>query len=451
MQDQIGIIVVGAGIAGMAAALELARAGLKVAIVEARDRVGGRVFTKRDSVANAPVELGAEFIHGRPPEIMDCLRELHVDPIPSSGEDWCEKEGQVTPCELFSDVDALLEKMDDQGPDESFVDFIEHCCPEASKETKDRARRYITGFHAADPAKISVHSLVRGLRADERIDGERTFRIPGGYAVLINYFQEQLGTAGVHIHLNTIVQNVRWKSGEAVVDCHTDDGHRSYAARQALLTLPLGVLQASPEELGAVRFVPDLPASKHRAAANLAMGKVMRVTLRFRERFWDSLHPSGSETLANMRFLFSQQNWFPTWWTMLPERNPMITGWAPFHCAEELSGQDPTVILSAACEALRVLFKMDAQRIEDLIESASYHDWQTDLFSRGAYSYVKVGGDSAQAELAAPVKGTLFFAGEATDVSGYQGTVHGAMASGHRAAQEILDSRREPAKRECSL
>jgi monoamine oxidase len=84
---------------------------------------------------------------------------------------------------------------------------------------------------------------------------------------------------------------------------------------------------------------------------------------------------------------------------------------------------------------------MGEQQIEDLTESAAYHDWQTDPFARGAYSYVKAGGDSAQAGLAAPLEQTLFFAGEATDVSGYHGTVHGAIASGHRAAQEILDSR----------
>jgi monoamine oxidase len=441
MQEKADVVVVGAGVAGMAAALEIARAGLRVAIVEARDRLGGRVFTKRDSVTQAPIELGAEFIHGRPPEIMDRLRELQIDPIPSRGEDWCEKDGRLIPCDLFADVDALLEKMNDREPDESFLEFIERRCPEAGNETKDRARRYITGFHAADPALISVHSLVRGLRADERIEGEHTFRIPGGYAVLINYFQKQLGTAAVPIHLNTIVQNVRWKLNEAVLDCHTDEGLRSYSARQALLTLPLGVLQAGPEEPGAVRFVPDLPASKQRALAKLAMGKVMRVTLRFRERFWDNLRPDGSRTLAEMRFLFSQQNWFPTWWTTLPQRNPLLTGWAPFHCAEELSGQDPTLILSSAYEALRRLFQVGEQQIEDVTESAAYHDWQTDPFSRGAYSYVKAGGDTAQADLAAPLQGTLFFAGEATDVTGYHGTVHGAIASSHRAAQEILSSR----------
>lgn len=441
MQENADVVVVGAGVAGMMAAADLAGAGLKVLLLEARDRVGGRVFTRRDPVGNIPVELGAEFIHGRPPEIMGILRELRVNPIASDGDDWCEKNGQLIPCDLFSDVDSLLEKMDDEGPDESFLDFVARCCPEASQETKDRACRYITGFHAADPAKISVHSLVRGSRADQRIDGEQTFRIPGAYAVLIDFFQRQLRAAAIAVHLNTVVQNVRWTGGDVALECHTDAGHCVYRARKALLTLPLGVLQAQPDETGAVRFCPELPASKQQALAHLAVGKVLRLTLRFRERFWEQFRPNGAKTLANMRFLFSQQNWFPTWWTTLPERNPMITGWAPFHCAEQLSGQDPTLIFSSACETLRILFRLPEQQIEDLTETAAYHDWQTDPFSRGAYSYVKAGGDSAQSDLAAPLEQTLFFAGEATDVSGYHGTVHGAIASARRAAQEILQSR----------
>ncbi len=440
MQEKVDVAIVGAGVAGMAAALELGRRGLKVVILEARDRVGGRVFTRRDPVANAPVELGAEFIHGRPPEIFNLLQELRINPIASRGDDWCEQEGQLKPCDLFSDLDDLLEKMDDQGQDESFLDFVERCCPGAKEDTKDRARRYITGFHAADPAQISVHSLVRGLKADERIGGEQAFRIPGGYAVLIDFYQKQIAAAAIRVDLNTVVQNIRWKPGEVVLACHSDDGPRVYSARTGLVTLPLGVLQAKPGALGSVCFEPDLPVRKQKALTKLAMGKVMRITLRFRERFWDKLRPSGSKTLANMRYLFSRQEWFPTWWTTVPEKVPMITGWAPFHCAEYLAQQDATLVFSSACETLRVLLKMAEQEVEDLAESAAYHDWQNDPFCRGAYSYVMVGGDSAHADLAGPLEQTLFFAGEATEVSGYHGTVHGAIASGHRAAGEILRS-----------
>lgn len=117
-----------------------------------------------------------------------------------------------------------------------------------------------------------------------------------------------------------------------------------------------------------------------------------------------------------------------------------MVGWAPFHCAEQLSKGDDYLVFSSACERLRSIFNLREQEVESLVESVSWHDWQKDPFARGAYSYVKVGGDSAQADLGAPLENRLFFAGEATDVSGFQGTVHGAIASARRAVKEIVDS-----------
>jgi monoamine oxidase len=277
------------------------------------------------------------------------------------------------------------------------------------------------------------------MRADEKIEGDRAFRIPGGYTRLIDLFGKRLSTAGVPVHLNTVVREVRWSDRKVTVNCHTDEGHKYFSAPRVLLTVPLGVLQLPPDDPGALHFIPDLPQSKKGALSRLAMGKAMRVTLQFRERFWERVEPMGSKTLGEMRFLFSRRKWFPTWWTVMPERRPLITGWAPFHDAEELSGHDAAMIFSSACQTLGGLLHLGEQQVEDLVESAAFHDWQTDPFSRGAYSYVKVGGDSAQADLATPVDHTLFFAGEAADVSGYHGTVHGAIASGRHAAQRILD------------
>lgn len=439
MTDDFEVIIVGAGIAGLASALDLAHAGLRVAILEARDRIGGRIYTKRDPVTNAPIELGAEFIHGKAPEILDVLKQLNLGPVPVSGEDWCFENGELSRCDLFSDLDQVLERMSDQGPDESFLEFVQRCCSDLSEKTREQALAYIEGFHAADPALISVHSLTRGLRADEKIEGDRAFRPPGGYETLLNYFRNSLQASGVPILLNTVVQQIHWGSEGIEISAHTDDGHKSFSAPRVLITIPLGVLQTAPEQPGGMRFIPDLPDTKKNALAHLAMGKVMHVTLRFRHRFWEELRPGNrSKTLSGMRFLFSQEAWFPTWWTTLPERLPIIIGWAPFHWAAELSEADESLVFSSACERLRSLLHMGEQEIEQLVESASWHDWMNDPFTRGAYSYVKVGGDSAQADLAAPVGTKLFFAGEATDTSGYPGTVHGAIASGKRAAKEII-------------
>ena len=121
------------------------------------------------------------------------------------------------------------------------------------------------------------------------------------------------------------------------------------------------------------------------------------------------------------------------------ERLPIITGWAPFRCAERLSGKTRSFVVDRSLRTLGRLLNIGVDEITQLLEAAYFHDWQSDPFSRGAYSYGTVGADGAQQALASPIENILFFAGEATDTTGHNGTVHGAIASGHRAAKEILD------------
>jgi monoamine oxidase len=446
MSQNPDVIILGAGAAGLSAAVELSRAGLAVRIVEARNRIGGRIFTQRDPVCDAPIELGAEFIHGKPPEIWNLLQRNHLDATEVDGDVWCLREGKLSACNFFSEVDQLLEQMDDRAPDQSFLEFLQHCCPKSNslptQATKDWALSYVTGFHAADPAQISVHSLVKGLRADEKIEGSRAFRIRSqGYDALLEIFRRELRAANISGQLDTVATAIRWQPGNVELSARNHSGTITMTAPRVLITLPLSILQASPEEPGALRFFPDLPPQKQAALSKLAMGKVIRVTLRFEQRFWDDLcppHSAESKSLANMSFLLSHQDWFPTWWTTMPEQLPIITGWAPFRCAERLSGQSTDFVIEQSLHSLSCLLKRSKSELESLLAHAYWHDWQVDPFSRGAYSYVKAGGDGAQHALAAPVDDTLFFAGEATDTSGHNGTVHGAMATGYRAAKQVL-------------
>ncbi len=169
------VIVVGAGAAGLAAAVDLARAGVSVTILEARNRAGGRMFTQRDPVCKAPIEFGSEFIHGLPPEIWEPLqaRNLKIEEV--SGEPRCFQKGRLCSCDFFSEVDDILKKMDDRSPDESFLSFLKRCCDPKNdpkkQEAYERALAYVTGFNAADPDRVGVHWLVKGMRAEEQIEG----------------------------------------------------------------------------------------------------------------------------------------------------------------------------------------------------------------------------------------------------------------------------------------
>jgi len=447
MARKIDVIVVGAGVAGLAAAVELSRSGLSVTILEARDRIGGRVFTQRHPTSQAPVELGAEFIHGLPPETWNILQEHNVSVKEVSGDAWCFRDGRLSECDFFSQVEEILEQMDDTSPDESFLAFLERCCPESQSDSREReARRralsYVIGFNAADPNRVGVHWLVQGMRAEQQIEGDRAFRARHGYEDLIGIYRRQLAENKIGLELETVVNSVQWHAGSAHISAHKATSNLMFAAPRALITLPLGVLQIPQESGDAVVFTPPLPQAKLDALAKLDMGKVIRVTLCFRERFWQNISVPGDsrKTLSNMGFLFSDDEWFPTWWTTMPEKRPIITGWAPFKCAERLSGKSHSFVIERSLQSLAHPLNMRTENLSQLLEAAYFHDWQSDRFSRGAYSYGTVGSDGVQETLARPIENTLFFAGEATDAHGHNGTVHGAIASGRRAAQEILRS-----------
>ncbi len=437
------VIVVGAGAAGLAAAVELARAGVSVTILEARDRVGGRMFTQRDPVCQAPIEFGAEFIHGLPAEIWEPLQARNVKIEEVSGEPWCFQKGRLSSCDFFSEIDDILKKMDDHSPDESFLSFLKRCCDPKNdpkkQEAYERALAYVTGFNAADPERVGVHWLVQEMRAEEQIEGDRAFRAANGYQDLLDIFCGELASAGAHIQTEIVVDSVRWSQGHAEIEAHRAGESQKFEAERVLVTIPLGVMKAIAGDEGAVRFDPALPRTKLDALTKLEMGKVIRVTLRFKNRFWDTIPGPGKErkTLSDMGFLFSDDEWLPTWWTTMPRKLPIITGWAPFRCAERLSGQSQSFVVNRCLQTLSKLLNIGIDQMTTLLGAAYFHDWQNDPFSRGAYSYGAVGSDGAQEALGRPIENTLFFAGEATDTTGNNGTVHGAIASGRRAAKEI--------------
>jgi monoamine oxidase len=443
MSSDPAVIVIGAGVAGLAAACQLGHAGIAVHILEARDRIGGRVFTHLDPGCDYPIELGAEFIHGKPPEILELLRKAKTEITEVQGEAWCAEDDRLSPCGFWDEVDQILQKMDDSKPDESFAAFLDRCYrspnTQAQKRAKQRAQGYVSGFNAADPALVGVHWLLKEMQAEEKIEGARAFRCRNGYKDLLDVFQQEIKNYKITVHTETVVQQVRWKAGSVKVDIRDQKSESSLEAPRVLITLPLSLLKAAVGQPGVVQFIPELP--KKDALGKLEMGKVIRVTLRFRERFWDSIKPASARgSLSNMSFLFGQDDWFPTWWTANPAKSPIITGWAPFRSAERLSGKSHSFVVERSLQTLSTLLRVSKSELEKILEDALVHDWQADPFSLGAYSYGKVGANEAQQVLAEPVQDTLYFAGEATDTTGNNGTVYGAITSGYRAAKQILDA-----------
>ena len=438
------VLVLGAGAAGLAAAQELSQAGLRVIVIEARDRVGGRIFTQRVPGHPLPIELGAEFIHGRPPESFALVEQAGLLVYEINGERWLAQGRQLAPSDaLWKQTNQLLTQMAAAGDsDRSFQTFLARFQSDpAWRDAAAMAASYVEGFDAADISTVSVQALLHEQRAAAASDGDRAFRIAQGYDQLVAALAANCDPSRVSIHLGMIARRVIWQRGH--VEIHTEGvdvpGH-SFHARQAVITLPLGVLQAPLDARGSVQFDPTL-ADHADAARQLAMGQVVKVTLRFRERFWEHERlPLASESMdpRQVSYVYRRGAALPAWWTAYPAIAPQLTGWAGGPPAARLVNQPEQVIVDQVLDALADALGLPRGRIEEVLVGAHIHNWHADPFARGAYSYVTVSGMEAVRALAAPVEDTLFFAGEATNSDGHTGTVHGAIATGRRAAREIL-------------
>jgi monoamine oxidase len=242
-----------------------------------------------------------------------------------------------------------------------------------------------------------------------------------------------------------VVTEVRWGREGAEVITRRYGREKSFRARAAVITLPLGVLKQSAAERGAVRFIPPLN-DKKAAIQGLEVGNAFRIAIRFRKRFWEDLTLSakgGPVNLEDLGFLHSQDEAVPTWWTQLPIRTPVLVGWAGGPKADALCAAGEDDALEAALVSLARITRVERGALEELVKGVYFHNWSKDPFARGAYSYVPVDGLQSQRRLAAPVENVLFFAGEATNTEGHLGTVHGAFATGRRAAREVMAVLRE--------
>jgi monoamine oxidase len=415
-------IIIGGGIAGLVAAHHLTQAGLHVTLLEARDRLGGRIYT--ESTGEFPVELGAEFVHGRPDEILAIAAEGATPIVPVQGNFRRKINGEWADAgHLLERIDRLFAKLPAKEPDESFQYYLDRSGED--DEVKLHAQQYVEGFHAADPSVVSARSLRRDSEAEEAIKGDRQYRIATGYESLVQTVAERIDRTRCDILMNTAVHEIAWRPGQVIVRA----GLTEYLAQRAIITLPLGVLKS-----GSVAFSPALPA-KQNAMSFLEMGPVVRVSLCFQEKFWER-----DPKMADLSFLFTNDPQFPTWWATNPLPYPVLTGWAAGPHAAVHAGCSTDDIVLSAVQTLARIMRIPQPEIRRQMTASFVHDWQVDPFSRGAYSYTAVGGMDAAQALAAPVDGTLFFAGEATNVDGYTGTVHGAIATGMRAAKELLES-----------
>lgn len=412
--DTRSVLVVGAGMAGLSAARSLADAGWPVRIVEARDRVGGRIRTDRDW--GAPLEMGASWIHGTADNpLMELAQRAQAELVPTDYYGWAKLA-----------VDPKLAPLDyDPTPWRAFVERARYRVYGGSLGAAVNAAADEEGLSTAERAELAFY-LTTEIADEFAADADQLSAITfdeGDYSggdqdAVVNGYDAlpKLLADGLRIELNTPVTAIAQRDDAVVVRA----GDRSFQAPAAIVTVPLGVLKA-----GAIAFDPPLPARHSRAIAALGFGALSKSFFRFDRRGW---------TVDNAFYLYlaaDGADW-AQWFTMPAAAGPIVLAFNAGDRARAVEASSPRDLTASALPIARRLFG-DASPVD-----VKTSNWTADPYARGAYSFHAPGsGLDDRRRLQQPIGDRLYLAGEAVGVNN-PATVHGAFASGRHAAEELM-------------
>jgi monoamine oxidase len=416
------IVIVGAGPAGLMAARDLARAGRRVSLLEARARCGGRIDQLPVAQFGYAAERGAEFVHGEAPVTRALLREAGLSLRIIDGTQW-SFDGETLAHEGREDPrDAELHAaLADLKEDLTVADFLRrHFAGERYSRMRRSIERMVEGYDAADPERASILAL----REEWMGSGEHPqARIVGGYAGLVAFLQSECRKHGVTFRFAHVVTAI--EEGTDALSVRSAAGDVD-ACDRVILTVPLPLLKDIA-----------LPASARKAAAaaaDIGFGNVIKLLLRFKTSWWSDRRPD----LADATFLLSEQI-IPVWWTQYPERHPVLTGWFGGPRTATLAHLNSSQLIEAGLASLASMFGLPRNELAGDVVAAEAANWAHDRFARGAYSWATPQTRAAQAILAGG-DGRVLFSGEALYRGRDMGTVEAALASGAETAAKILQA-----------
>ncbi|CAD6266086.1 unnamed protein product [Miscanthus lutarioriparius] len=436
-QGAAAILVVGAGLAGLAAARQLLRFGLRVLVLEGRARPGGRVYTARLGEDNAAVELGGSVITG-----------IHANPLGVLARQLGLPLHKVRDrCPLYYPDGRTVETRLDRSIDLVFNTLLDHatrlreCLNEAAErislgEAIEKLRRlyhvartddermvldwHFANLEFSNAGCLSELSLAHWDQDDPyEMGGDHCFLAGGNYR-LIHALSD-----GVPVLYEKKVSRI--EHGGDGVSVTVEEG-QIFQADMVLCTVPLGVLKS-----GSVVFDPELPEEKLGAIKRLGFGLLNKVAMVFPHVFWDE----DIDTFGCLNKESSKRGEFFLFYSYhTVSGGAVLIALVAGEAALEFEKVDPVVSLHRVLGILKGIYGPKGVSVPDPVQSVCTR-WGSDPFCSGSYSHIRVGSSGADYDiLAESVNDRLFFAGEATNRA-YPATMHGALLSGLREASKI--------------
>ena len=424
--SQERILVVGAGFAGLKAAKDLHEEGYDVTVLEARNRVGGRIYTDRST--GIAFDMGASWIHGLNNNPITALANQIGAPLSSKTQydNFKEYDYDGTPNPLTAEQDEEFERWMNQTSKRAFnkrekVSFktkIEEAWNDGDFDYLDNRRQldylvnvYLEHEFAADVSTLSAQSWWEG---EDLTGGDKVF--PNGYDQLTNHLAQSLD-----IRLNTVVTDVAYNSSGVTIT--TSNG--TFSGDRAVITLPIGVLKS-----GDVSFTPQLPNAKRNAINNMEMSALNKVWMIFPHAFWDV-----DKQIIGYIGEGAQSKHFAEWYYFdeVAQGNVLL-GFNAGEYGEEIENHSDQEIIDEAMDTLRVIYGNNIPEPTDYVISR----WKSDPYAKGSYASLgeKSVAKTDRNRLRSAVNNRLFFAGEHTS-SEYPATTQGAYLEGEAAANAI--------------
>lgn len=416
------VLIVGAGACGLMLARKLALSGKSVRILEARDRVGGRIWPQPQSLFGYIADAGAEFVHGEAPVTKGLIAEAGLTFTVTEGEMWSMRDGAPTRAQnVMSMQDLLTEKLKELQEDVPITEFLERYFKgKEFEELCESVIKMVEGYDAADPKRMSTFSL-----RDEWLGGAewKQGKIREGYAGLLSYLENECKRLGVEIQLDAHVASVSLRDDDVAVFCKDAN---FYETQQVVVTAALPTISA-------IQFTPPIP-EKIEAIQKMGYGSAIKLLLKFTDAWWEG---ALGQDLSKMTFMLCNDD-VRTWWTQHPEKQTTLTGWMAGPNTQEYASATDDELLELAFVSLENTFKVSNDILRKKLVASTVVNWPKDPLTLGAYSYTTPETAKARLELTTPVSGRLYFAGEALTFGKGASTVEGALSSGLESAERIL-------------